>query len=205
MSYVRNIDDLLQDPELPAIVRDLTRRVQEEEKLREEYYALVHEDCKAEFINGEIIYQSPVRTGHWAVSMKLSSQLHQFVKKHDLGMVGVEKVMIKMTRNNYEPDICFFNKEKSIDFKEDQMIFPVPDFVVEIISKSTEKVDRGIKFKDYALHGVSEYWLIDPGEKTVEQYLNHAGQFQLASKIRLKGELIAEAVPGFSVDISGLW
>jgi Uma2 family endonuclease len=134
MGYVRNIDDVLQDPELPAIVRDLTRRVQEEEKLREKYYALIHEDCKAEFINGEIIYQSPVRTGHWAVSMELSAQLHHFVKEHDLGMVGVEKVMIKMTRNNYEPDICFFTKEKSDRFEEDQMIFPVPGFSIDISS-----------------------------------------------------------------------
>lgn len=205
MSQASYIEKLLQDPELPTIVRDLTKRVEAEEKLRKEYYALVHEDCKAEFINGEIIYQSPVKAGHWKVSMELSSQVHAFVKEHNLGIVGVEKVMVNMTRNNYEPDICFFSNEKASGFTQDQMLFPAPDFVVEIISKSTEKVDRGIKFKDYALHGVLEYWLIDPKKQTAEQYVNQEGEFQLAVKIKDKGELISEAIKGLSVHIQSLW
>ncbi|MEY4539280.1 MAG: hypothetical protein RLZZ306_1037, partial [Bacteroidota bacterium] len=30
---------------------------------------------------------------------------------HQLGFVGIEKIMITLTRNDYEPDICFFKKE----------------------------------------------------------------------------------------------
>ena len=42
------------------------------------------------------------------------------------------------------------------------MLFPAPDFAVEVLSPSTQKNNRGIKFDDYALHNVSEYWIIDP-------------------------------------------
>ena len=60
------------------------------------------------------------------------------------------------------PDICFWSKEKADGFLDDQMIFPAPDFVVEILSKSTTKNDRTIKHQDYAAHGIREYWIIDP-------------------------------------------
>lgn len=43
----------------------------------------------------------------------------------------IEKATIGLTRNDYEPDICFFTAEKAAQFTEDQMIFPTPDFVVE--------------------------------------------------------------------------
>jgi Uma2 family endonuclease len=51
------------------------------------------------------------------------------------------------------------------------MLFPAPDFVVEILSKGTARKDKGIKKEDYALHGVKEYWIIDPIKQTIEQYL----------------------------------
>ena len=73
--------------------------------------------------------------------------------------------MISLTRNDYEPDICYFNKEKSQHFTDDQLLFPAPDLVVEVLSKSTEQTDRTIKFKDYENHNVLEYWIIHPIEK----------------------------------------
>jgi len=39
------------------------------------------------------------------------------------------------------------------------------------LSGSTEAKDRDIKFKDYAAHGVGEYWIVDPSREFVEQYI----------------------------------
>ena len=38
-----------------------------------------------------------------------------FVRKHDLGSVFHEKILIVLNRNDYEPDICFFGPEKASD------------------------------------------------------------------------------------------
>ncbi len=197
------IDDLQHQPDFPAAVVELQKRLEQEKSRRREYYALVHEEVKAEFINGEIIYQSPVKRKHWKVSIRLSSLLHSFVEKHDLGEIGVEKVMISLSRNDYEPDIVFFSKEKAAGFKADQMHFPAPDFVVEIISESTEARDRGVKFDDYAAHGVREYWIIDPEARSVEQYLLENGAFVLHQKLAGAGLLEAAVVAGFRVDVGG--
>ncbi len=171
---------------------------------RIEYYELIHENVKAEFINGEIIYRSPVMRRHWKVSMKVSGRLNNHSETNDLGEVGVEKVMISLTRNDYEPDIVFLLKEKSSQFTLKQMHFPAPDLVAEILSDSTEKYDRNIKFRDYASHGVKEYSIIDANKNLVEQYINIDSEFQLLH-IYSDGILKTDTVKGFSMDIKTIF
>ena len=54
-----------------------------------------------------------------------------------------------------------------------------PDLVVEVLSPSTAKHDRGRKKQVYEQCGVSEYWIVDPANKTLEQYLLQQGAFTL--------------------------
>ncbi|MCB9292034.1 MAG: Uma2 family endonuclease [Lewinellaceae bacterium] len=42
-------------------------------------------------------------------------------------------------------------------FSKDQVIFPAPDFITEIISPSTAAKGRGVKKQDYAAHVISEW------------------------------------------------
>ncbi|MEZ4967578.1 MAG: Uma2 family endonuclease [Saprospiraceae bacterium] len=199
------IDELQHQPDFPAAVEELQKRLEQERSRRQEYYALLHEDVKAEFINGEIIYQSPVKRKHWKVSIRLSTLLHNYVETNQLGEVGVEKVMVSLSRNDYEPDIVFFSNEKAGGFQPDQMHFPAPDFVVEIVSESTESRDRGVKFDDYAVHGVQEYWIIDPEERSIEQYLLQGKVFELYQKLTGAGLLKSTAIRDFTVEISSLF
>ena len=55
---------------------------------------------------------------------------------------------------------AFFKNEKAKKFTTAQIIFPSPDLIIEVISKSTEKNDRGTKFEDYEAHAIEEYWII---------------------------------------------
>jgi Uma2 family endonuclease len=199
------IETLYHATDAVFIISAVEERLRSESEKRREYYDIVHENIKAEFINGEIIFHSPVKKRHWTVSMELSARLHNWVKDRDLGIVGVEKVMVSLTRNDYEPDICFFSKERAAAFNEEQMKFPAPDFVVEILSPSTEKNDRTVKFLDYALHGVREYWILDPEKRTVEQYVLRQGEFDLRQKLTEKGVCESVVVTGFSIEIEQLF
>lgn len=174
--------------------------MENESKKREQYYALVHENVKAEFINGEIVYQSPVKRIHWKISSRIANALITYVEANQLGEVAVEKAMVSLSRNDYEPDICFFRDEIARQFTDDQMHFPAPDFVIEIISPSTEKIDREQKFVDYAAHGVQEYWIIDPVSKSIEKYINREKEFVLSEKIK-QGVVNSQAVSGFSISV----
>jgi len=203
-----SIQQLIHSPKLPFYVREFRSLLEEEQKKRERFYREMREDQKVEFINGKVIMQSPVKLRHSDVSERLFILLSTYVKKHKLGKVGHEKLLITLTRNDYEPDICFFRADRAAAFRPDQMKFPAPDFVVEVLSPSTEAVDREIKFDDYAAHGVAEYWIIDPDRETVEQYIlkgsGGRATYELSVKVKA-GNIESAAVEGFDIPVRAIF
>ncbi len=211
-----NIEDLKKQRNLPTLLKELNDFWKTEQQRRIDFYELVHEDIKAEFINGNVIFHSPVKGKHWITCTNLSAYLTIHVNQNDLGRVGAEKVMIRCTRNDYEPDIVFFKKETSQHFTDDQLIFPAPDLAVEILSKSTKGNDYGIKFEDYAAHGVSEYWIIDTEEESIEQFIldnsnekeeskNQEQTYKLYQKLTKTGMLKSFAVTGFEIELKAIF
>jgi Uma2 family endonuclease len=197
-------EEILQTPNLRELIDELETAWTNEQRRRHEFWADIDESIKAEFILGEIIYHSPVYGRHWIASSNLLAELLPIVKKHKLGKVAIEKVMIRLTRNDYEPDICFWRKEKSVHFKQKQSAFPPPDFVVEILSDSTRERDYGIKKTDYALHGIEEYWIIDTDTHTVEQYLLNGRNYELNLKIK-EGFIESTVIKNFKMNLNEIF
>lgn len=198
------ISEILDYPYAPKILEEANKILQEERKRREAFYNDITEFEKIEFINGEVIVHSPVKKAHNDASTLLFNLVNNYVLKNDLGFVGYEKIMISLTRNDYEPDICFFGQGKANTFKGDQSLFPAPDMVVEVLSERTAKNDREIKFFDYQAHGVHEYWLVEPFKKVVEQFRLTDGKYELVLKSG-EGHLQSEALDGFSFDIAAIF
>ncbi len=195
---------LVHSPRLPIYIQQLQTWMETEQARRERFYEEMSEEHKMEFINGEVIMHSPARLSHTIVSKYLLQLLDTYVRKHKLGFVGHEKMLITLTRNDYEPDICYFGVEKARTFTSKQTKFPAPDFVVEILSPGTETNDRGIKFEDYALHGVGEYWIIDPEHEFVEQYILQDENYALRVKA-MTGVVESLVVPGFVIPVRALF
>ncbi|MBM4423207.1 MAG: Uma2 family endonuclease [Chloroflexi bacterium] len=198
------LDPLIRSPKLPMYIRQLEKALAEEDQKRQHFYETVREGDKAEFINGEVIVHSPVRLSHNEASFHLARLIATYVESRELGTVGHEKLMISLTRNDYEPDICFWAKERAATFQPDQLRFPAPDFVAEILSDTTQAIDRGIKFEDYAAHGVSEYWIVDPEEQTVEQYLLDGDHYKLMLKAG-EAQIKSAALPGFAIPVRAIF
>lgn len=191
---------ILASPKIYSYMDELKRFLDEEAQKRQHFYETVDEQTKAEFINGEIIMHSPVKIEHNSATVFISRLLGTYIDEHDLGMIGVEKLFISLTRNDYEPDICFFTKDQADSFDEGQMKFPAPDFIIEVLSPSTEARDRGVKFEDYEAHGVREYWIADPKRKTIEQYKLVRGKYNLVLK-SASGTVKSFIVKGFEMPI----
>ncbi len=45
-----------------------------------------------------------------------------------------------------------------------------PDWVIEIVSQSTQQMDYGVKLFKYRTAGVREYWIINPVTRTINVY-----------------------------------
>ncbi|MBI9037427.1 MAG: Uma2 family endonuclease [Bacteroidales bacterium] len=198
------LKEIIERPDVYLILQQAKSILGNEYIKRKQFYKEVSENQKAEFINGQIVLHSPVRQIHNQTNLLLASLLNAYVNKNDLGFIGIEKIMISLTRNDYEPDICFFKKEKSNQFKPEQVLFPVPDFVVEILSESTKKNDRGIKFMDYEAHGIEEYWIIDPEKKIIEQYHLEDQQYNEVKKSD-DGVIKSFVVEGFEILVQSIF
>lgn len=201
------VTELLEAPDVQLIINRVQAVLNDEKKRRQSFYEWLTDDVKAEFINGEVIMHSPVKRRHLRASGNLSTLLRIYVQFHGLGEVDIEKAMVSLTRNDYEPDICFWRKEVADIFDDDTMQHPAPDLVVEILSKGTAKRDRGIKFEDYAAHGVREYWLVDPTRQTVEQFqLDEAFMaFDAVGNFHLNDSITALTLPGFTIPIRAIF
>ncbi|GAB4399632.1 MAG: Uma2 family endonuclease [Microscillaceae bacterium] len=199
------LDQLKQAPDALLILKKFEHFLQEEAEKKAAFLARVHENQKAEFINGGIFLHSPVRMAHLRVSSRLSHQLMNHIEKCDLGFVGIEKMMIALTRNYYEPDIVFFRKEVAERFQDAQKLFPAPDLVVEILSESTRQNDYGIKFQDYAAHGVGEYWIVDAEAAQLEQYALLNESFVLQARLGPQDTLQALVIPQFVLPLAGIF
>jgi Uma2 family endonuclease len=201
---MKEVENILKSPQAYQIIQEVQAILHQEEAKRRKFHNDITEEIKAEFINGEVIVHSPVKKRHNEVTGRLYLLMKVFVQKHQLGFVGIEKIMIRLLRNDYEPDICFFKTEKSKDFTEDQALFPAPDLVVEVLSESTEERDRGIKQEDYEAHQVGEYWLIDPEKQFVEQYQLINQKYELIFKAQT-GILKSVVLDNFEVPIQAIF
>ena len=195
---------LLHSPQLPSLVDRLTQQLQNERLARHQFYEDMTPDQKIEFIDGEVILHSPARNRHLDVTMLTAKLLHTFVALHRLGTVKSEKCLCVFPRNDYEPDIVFFGPEKVASLTPDTMKFPVPDLAIEVLSSSTEDRDRGVKFEDFAINGVGEYWIIDAVTQTVEQYVLVDAEYELRVKSS-SGRLCSIMIAGLEFEIEAMF
>lgn len=194
---------LLESPKAPQIIQQVQAILNDENTRRRAFYEWMDDDMKAEFINGEIVVHSPALEKHNAAVLRLGMLLSAFVDINELGIVRVEKALVELTRNSYEPDICYFGPVKAAAIQPDLLYYPAPDLVVEVLSKSTQKADREIKFEDYATHGVAEYWLVDPTRQTIEVFTLDADTeaYALAGLYRIGQSMSSQQLTGFTIPV----
>lgn len=201
------VEKILERPDAKLLMDKVNYFLSAEYQKRLAFREWLDEDKKAEFINGEIIMHSPVKRKHWKASTLLSRILGVHASLNDLGEVAVEKALIALTRNDYEPDICFWLKEKTKVFSDDQMIFPAPDLVVEILSRSTAKNDRTIKHQDYAAHGIREYWIIDPNRQLIDQFIliGNDTEYMPAKTHLISQDIKSFVIEGFEIPVAAVF
>src|SRR2546427_8907471 len=129
------VEQLLESPKLPEIVDELQTRLAEERSRRERFYEELTEGQKAEFINGRVIMHSPAKLQHLRIRDNLHGLLQIYVRLHQLGLVVGQKALCVFPRNDYEPDVCFFGPEKAAALAPNQLKFPPPDFIAEVLTR----------------------------------------------------------------------
>jgi Uma2 family endonuclease len=141
--------------------------LRDEERYTFEDWLSWDEDIRVEILDGKHIMMAPPSLRHQAISVELSRQLSTFLKgkpcKVYTAPVGVH--MEESSDTVFEPDIIVVCDGAKLDGK---VCNGAPDLIVEILSPSTARHDRMIKYNFYQRAGVREYWIVDPDTNTVQ-------------------------------------
>ncbi|MCI8584668.1 MAG: Uma2 family endonuclease [Lachnospiraceae bacterium] len=129
------------------------------------------EGQRAELIDGHIYNMVPPNRIH----QKLINRLSQTITNHidrkqgdcEVSPAPFAVFLNKDNKNYVEPDISVICDKKKMD---DWGCNGAPDWIIEIISPSTQQMDYGIKLFKYRTAGVREYWIVNPTTQTVNVY-----------------------------------
>jgi len=131
-------------------------------------YLQLSEDRRYEIVDGDLYVVPAPIPYHQKVSRNFEFLLYEYVKKHDVGEVLHAPCDLLLSESDVvQPDIMFIAKDQ-LSIITDANIQGAPTVVIEILSPSSEKRDRGAKQKLYARAGIQEYWIVDLRVKTVE-------------------------------------
>lgn len=136
----------------------------------EEFSRLPDDGNRYEVIAGELYVTPPPETTHQEASARFFTELRVFATQHALGNVLYAPVAVLLAEGDYlEPDIVFLRADH-LRYRTRRGIEGPPDLVVEILSRTTARQDRGVKRQRYAHFDVAEYWIVDTDRRQVEVY-----------------------------------
>ena len=202
----RTIAERNEDPAVRKLLdlQDEMRR--SEAAFRQRFRDALEPHIKAEFINGEIIMDSPARMDHTDSLGKLHRIASLEVDLADAGVILFEKALVKLQRDDVEPDLCYWNKNRSAGFKPEQHTFPPPDWAVEILSPSSVRRDRTEKFFAYQDAGVGEYWLLDAHVRALEPFVLTGGTYVARGTITNQDQVVGpECLPGLRFPLRAIF
>ncbi len=129
-----------------------------------------------EAIGGELYMTPPPSFEHQRISHRLAVALHRILEAPGHGVVVAAPVGVEFpdTEEGVQPDLVFVSRERSGIIRRG-WIRGAPDLVVEILSPTTARRDRGVKRDLYRRQGVAEYWMVDRDARSVEVWSFAAG------------------------------
>jgi len=137
----------------------------------EDYRALPDDGRRYELLEGEIQVAPAPSTRHQLISRNLEFLLHAHARERRLGEVMDAPVDVILDRGTVvQPDLLFVSSAR-LGIISERGIEGAPDLAVEILSESTQAIDRGAKRQLYARYGVLHYWIVDPASRSLAEHV----------------------------------
>lgn len=103
------------------------------------------------------------------------------------------------------PDLAGWRRERVAAIPDAAFMTLAPDWVCEVISPSTERIDRSRKMRIYAREGVMHLWLLDPLVRTLEVLRLEGGRWVLIATHTDADVVRAEPFEAIEIDLTSLW
>lgn len=138
---------------------------------------VLHDEPWEELIDGKVTAMSPrPLSNHNTISGNINYLFTHYLWGKPCRPFGDGEDLYLTEKDHFIPDfmvVCDKSKTKRTHVEG------APDLVVEVLSPSTARRDKGYKKAVYERCGVREYWIVSPMERSIEQYVLENGAFVL--------------------------
>lgn len=173
-------------------------------------YCKLPEYQRGEIIDGTLYVMSRPAPPHANAATVLAADVNAAFQRGRGGPGGwwilFEPELQLVELEPMSPDIAGWRRERMPALPDAAYFTLAPDWVCEVLSKSTETTDRNRKLPLYARHGVRHVWLVDPIAKMLEVHtLDDDRRWRHVRVFEGDGRVRADPFTEIEIDLSELW
>ena len=139
------------------------------------------EEPRTEIIGGRVVMLAAPSMSHVFIAADIFRIFDAYLDGKPCTAIPDSAAVFLEEGEEYQPDVMVVCDPAKIRNKG---VFGAPDLVVEVLSPSTGRYDRGHKMQVYERGGVREYWIVDPVSRTIDQYVLTDGRLILRDEYR---------------------
>jgi len=179
-----------------------TPKTRQSAKLGYQEFALLPDDGQRhEVINGEHFVNPAPGTHHQRLSIAIAFQLFAQITAKGLGQVFTAPTDLQLSDHDIvQPDLMVQDRSATIT---PTRIQGAPNLIIEILSATTAALDRRRKKELYCRAQVPEYWIVNPDQREVEQFILRTDEYELIG--RQTERIVMMGLPEVSIDLSQVW
>jgi Uma2 family endonuclease len=162
----------------------------------------------AQIIDGELHTMPRPASAHAHASSTLGMDLGSPFQRGRGGPGGwwiLDEPEIHLNAHVLVSDLAGYRKKKLPSLPNVPFFTHVPDWICEVISPSTARIDRTQKRRIYAESGVSHYWTLDPAAQTLEVFRLQGTTWLLLATYGEKDVVRAEPFDAVELELGALW
>ena len=159
-----------------------------EEHNIDDIYALP-EGERGELIDGQLYMMAPPSRKHQEIIGELFAVIKAYVKSRAGNckvFLSPFAVFLNNNEKNYvEPDISVVCDKNKLT---DKGCSGAPDWIIEVVSPGSRRMDYFIKLFEYRTAGVREYWIVDPDKNRITVYnfeTEDTGDYTFADSVKV--------------------
>jgi Uma2 family endonuclease len=169
----------------------------------------IPENMTGEIINGELVVTPRPSKGHALASSYLGGEvIPPYCHGRGGGPGGwviLDEPEIKFGENIIVPDLAGWRRERFPVNEEQNWVSVCPNWICEVLSHSTARMDRVQKMRIFAKHEVGHVWLLDPVLMTLEVFRLESGRWSLLDAFSENDKVRAEPFQEIEIDLNVLW
>lgn len=162
----------------------------------------------AEIVDGELFTSPRPASRHARASSILGAWLTRLFDEGDGGPGGwwiIDEPELHLGRDVLVPDIAGWRRERMPVFPDIAWFEVAPDWICEVVSPKTSRLDRAKKLPRYARYQVEHAWIVDPSAKTLEVYARQGDVFALVATYDNAASARPEPFDACELNLGSLW